>query len=197
MSFRLHELKPAPGSRPVGIRRGLGEGSGYGQTAGKVQKGQRSRSGDGKLLGFEGPAIVVKPESLQDGFCFGRILKSPFPFEPVLQITVAFEHLLEINAGLCHAMLEFMHFVLNLLKMAEGCQSRLMYGRALFKVNMLREQPQTDPPGPNHVAPVRRLFPTDQAKDRCLTRPVAAHQANMFAPIDLQCRAPQDVLRAV
>lgn len=54
MTLLLGDLKPTPGSRHRGTRLGLGEGSGGGQTAGKGMKGQRSRSGDGKLLGFEG-----------------------------------------------------------------------------------------------------------------------------------------------
>jgi large subunit ribosomal protein L15 len=50
----LHKLKPAPGSRPKRHIVGRGEGSGLGQTAGKGQKGQTSRSGDTIMNGFEG-----------------------------------------------------------------------------------------------------------------------------------------------
>ncbi len=50
----LHKLKPAPGSRPKKHIVGRGEGSGLGQTAGKGQKGQSSRSGDTIMVGFEG-----------------------------------------------------------------------------------------------------------------------------------------------
>lgn len=50
----LSNLKPTPGSRRRPVRLGMGEGSGTGQTATRGQKGQRSRSGDGKLVGFEG-----------------------------------------------------------------------------------------------------------------------------------------------
>lgn len=52
--MRLHELKPAPGSRPHRIIVGRGEGSTLGQTCGKGQKGQSCRSGDTIMLGFEG-----------------------------------------------------------------------------------------------------------------------------------------------
>lgn len=52
--INLSNLKPAPGSRRRRTRLGLGEGSGHGQTATRGQKGQRSRSGDGKMPGFEG-----------------------------------------------------------------------------------------------------------------------------------------------
>ena len=50
----LHKLKPAHGSRPKRHIVGRGEGSGLGQTAGKGQKGQSSRSGDTIMVGFEG-----------------------------------------------------------------------------------------------------------------------------------------------
>lgn len=52
--MNLSSLSARPGSRKRRTRIGLGEGSGHGQTATRGQKGQRSRSGDGKLLGFEG-----------------------------------------------------------------------------------------------------------------------------------------------
>ena len=52
--MRLHQLKPAPGSRPRKHIVGRGEGSGLGQTAGKGQKGQSSRAGDTVMTGFEG-----------------------------------------------------------------------------------------------------------------------------------------------
>jgi large subunit ribosomal protein L15 len=52
--MQLHQLKPAPGSRPKRTIVGRGEGSGLGQTAGKGQKGQAVRSGDTIMNGFEG-----------------------------------------------------------------------------------------------------------------------------------------------
>ncbi|WP_017729579.1 50S ribosomal protein L15 [Halalkalibacterium ligniniphilum] len=52
--MKLHELKPAEGSRKVRNRVGRGIGSGNGKTAGKGHKGQNARSGGGVRLGFEG-----------------------------------------------------------------------------------------------------------------------------------------------
>ncbi|GGE84268.1 50S ribosomal protein L15 [Priestia taiwanensis] len=52
--MKLHELKPAEGSRKVAKRIGRGHGSGNGKTAGKGHKGQNARSGGGVRLGFEG-----------------------------------------------------------------------------------------------------------------------------------------------
>ena len=52
--MKLHELKPAEGSRKVRNRVGRGIGSGNGKTAGRGHKGQNSRSGGGVRPGFEG-----------------------------------------------------------------------------------------------------------------------------------------------
>ena len=50
----LSQLSPAPGSHKRRVRVGRGLGSGLGKTAGKGQKGQKSRSGGVKRPGFEG-----------------------------------------------------------------------------------------------------------------------------------------------
>lgn len=52
--MKLHELKPAEGSRKERKRLGRGIGSGQGKTSGKGHKGQNARSGGGVRLGFEG-----------------------------------------------------------------------------------------------------------------------------------------------
>jgi large subunit ribosomal protein L15 len=52
--MKLHELKPAEGSRKVRNRVGRGIGSGNGKTTGKGHKGQNARSGGGVRPGFEG-----------------------------------------------------------------------------------------------------------------------------------------------
>lgn len=52
--MKLHELQPAEGSRKKRNRVGRGIGSGNGKTAGRGQKGQKSRSGGGVRPGFEG-----------------------------------------------------------------------------------------------------------------------------------------------
>ena len=52
--MKLHELKPAEGSRSARKRIGRGIGSGTGKTAGKGHKGQNARSGGGVRPGFEG-----------------------------------------------------------------------------------------------------------------------------------------------
>jgi large subunit ribosomal protein L15 len=52
--MKLHELKPAQGSRKERNRVGRGTGSGNGKTSGRGHKGQNARSGGGVRLGFEG-----------------------------------------------------------------------------------------------------------------------------------------------
>jgi large subunit ribosomal protein L15 len=67
----LGNLEPVPGSRRRPIRLGMGEGSGTGQTATRGQKGQRSRSGDGKLVGFEGGQTPLIRRIPKRGFTNG------------------------------------------------------------------------------------------------------------------------------
>jgi large subunit ribosomal protein L15 len=52
--MKLHELKPAEGSRKIRKRVGRGSSSGNGNTSGRGENGQNSRSGGGTRLGFEG-----------------------------------------------------------------------------------------------------------------------------------------------
>ena len=52
--MELHNLKPAEGSTKNGKRIGRGEGSKRGGTATRGHKGQKSRSGYSKKIGFEG-----------------------------------------------------------------------------------------------------------------------------------------------
>jgi large subunit ribosomal protein L15 len=52
--MKLHELKPAEGSRKTRNRVGRGSSSGNGKTSGRGQKGQKARSGGRTRLGFEG-----------------------------------------------------------------------------------------------------------------------------------------------
>lgn len=66
--MQLHELKPAPGSRKEGKRKGRGEGSGLGKTAGKGQGGQKARSGGGVRRGFEGGQMPLVRRLPKRGF---------------------------------------------------------------------------------------------------------------------------------
>ena len=64
--MKLHELKPAEGSRQVRNRVGRGTSSGNGKTAGRGQKGQKAR---GKVrLGFEGGQMPLFRRLPKRGF---------------------------------------------------------------------------------------------------------------------------------
>src|SRR5699024_4445848 len=64
--MKLHELKPAEGSRQVRNRVGRGTSSGNGKTAGRGQKGQKDR---GKVrLGFEGGQMPLFRRMRKRGF---------------------------------------------------------------------------------------------------------------------------------
>jgi len=52
--MKLGDLKPAKGATAKSWRRGRGHGSGNGKTAGRGHNGQKSRSGSGGKIGFEG-----------------------------------------------------------------------------------------------------------------------------------------------
>lgn len=66
--MKLHELSPAKGSRRPAKRIGRGPGSGTGKTAGKGHKGQKSRSGYSRRLGFEGGQMPLIRRVPKRGF---------------------------------------------------------------------------------------------------------------------------------
>jgi large subunit ribosomal protein L15 len=66
--MKLHELKPAEGSRKAPKRVGRGTGSGLGRNAGNGEKGQNSRSGGGVRPGFEGGQMPLYRRLPKRGF---------------------------------------------------------------------------------------------------------------------------------
>jgi large subunit ribosomal protein L15 len=66
--MRLNTLSPAPGSRKDAKRVGRGIGSGYGKTAGRGHKGQKSRSGGKVAAGFEGGQMPLQKRLPKYGF---------------------------------------------------------------------------------------------------------------------------------
>lgn len=66
--MKLHELKPAEGSRHVPKRKGRGTGTGLGKTAGRGHKGQGARSGGGKGPYFEGGQTPLQRRLPKRGF---------------------------------------------------------------------------------------------------------------------------------
>ena len=73
--MKLHELKPAAGSKKAPKRIGRGTGSGLGRNAGKGEKGQNARSGGGVRPGFEGGQMPLFRRLPKRGF------KNPFSKE--------------------------------------------------------------------------------------------------------------------
>ena len=66
--MKLHELSPAKGSRRPKKRIGRGRGSGIGGTSGRGHKGQKSRSGYSRRLGFEGGQMPLIRRVPKRGF---------------------------------------------------------------------------------------------------------------------------------
>ena len=73
--MKLHELRPAAGSKKAPQRIGRGTGSGLGRNAGKGEKGQNARSGGGVRPGFEGGQMPLFRRLPKRGF------KNPFSKE--------------------------------------------------------------------------------------------------------------------
>lgn len=76
--FGLHSLSPAPGSRRPRKRVGRGEGSGFGKTAGRGQKGYGSRSGAKDRTRFEGGQMPIQKRMRK---LRGPNMKKSMPFE--------------------------------------------------------------------------------------------------------------------
>jgi large subunit ribosomal protein L15 len=66
--MELNNLKPKKGSRHAKKRVGRGPGSGHGKTSGRGEKGQKSRSGFSRMLGFEGGQMPLHRRMPKRGF---------------------------------------------------------------------------------------------------------------------------------
>ena len=66
--MNLSNLKPAAGSRKTRKRIGRGPGSGLGGTSTRGHKGQKSRSGYSKKIGFEGGQMPIQRRLPKFGF---------------------------------------------------------------------------------------------------------------------------------
>ena len=95
--MKLHELKPAQGAVKSRKRLGRGTATGQGKTAGRGQKGQKSRSGGGVRVGFEGGQMPLARRLPKRGF------KNPFRkiyTEVNVELLNRFENGTEITAEL-------------------------------------------------------------------------------------------------
>jgi large subunit ribosomal protein L15 len=68
MTISLNSLRPAKGSTHKKKRVGRGPGSGLGKTAGRGEKGQKSRSGYSRKIGFEGGQMPLHRRLPKRGF---------------------------------------------------------------------------------------------------------------------------------
>ncbi len=66
--MKLHELKAPAGSTKNRKRRGRGTATGQGKTGGRGMNGQKSRSGGGVRLGFEGGQMPLYRRLPKRGF---------------------------------------------------------------------------------------------------------------------------------
>ena len=66
--MELSNLKPKKGARHARKRVGRGPGSGHGKTAGRGEKGQKSRTGFSRMLGFEGGQMPLHRRLPKRGF---------------------------------------------------------------------------------------------------------------------------------
>ena len=66
--MELNNLKPKKGSRHAKKRVGRGPGSGHGKTSARGEKGQKSRSGFSRSLGFEGGQMPLHRRLPKRGF---------------------------------------------------------------------------------------------------------------------------------
>lgn len=68
MAISLNSLRPAKGSTHKKKRVGRGPGSGTGKTAARGEKGQKSRSGYSRKIGFEGGQMPLHRRLPKRGF---------------------------------------------------------------------------------------------------------------------------------
>ena len=66
--MELSNLKPKKGARHAKKRVGRGPGSGHGKTSSRGEKGQKSRSGFSRKLGFEGGQMPLHRRLPKRGF---------------------------------------------------------------------------------------------------------------------------------
>ena len=66
--MKLHELRAVKGATKAPKRKGRGQATGQGTTSGRGMNGQKSRSGGGTRLGFEGGQMPLYRRLPKRGF---------------------------------------------------------------------------------------------------------------------------------
>jgi large subunit ribosomal protein L15 len=101
MAISLNSLKPAKGSTHKKKRVGRGPGSGLGKTAGRGEKGQKSRSGYSRKIGFEGGQMPLHRRLPKRGFT--NIFKKQWLEISLAALDQHFDANEEITPELLHA----------------------------------------------------------------------------------------------
>ncbi|HEX3186609.1 MAG TPA: 50S ribosomal protein L15 [Pyrinomonadaceae bacterium] len=96
----LNTLKPAKGSTHKKKRVGRGPGSGLGKTAGRGEKGQKSRSGYSRKIGFEGGQMPLHRRLPKRGFT--NIFKKRWLEVSLASLELHFEADAEITPEVLH-----------------------------------------------------------------------------------------------
>lgn len=87
--MELSNLKPKKGSRHARKRVGRGQGSGHGKMSSRGEKGQKSRSGYSRMLGFEGGQMPLHRRVPKRGFT--NIFKVEYSVVNVRDLEKVFE----------------------------------------------------------------------------------------------------------
>ena len=100
MVLSLNNLKPAKGAVHKKKRVGRGPGSGLGKTAGRGEKGQKSRSGYSAKIGFEGGQMPLHRRLPKRGFT--NIFKKRWLEVSLAALNRGFEANEEVTPELLH-----------------------------------------------------------------------------------------------
>jgi len=101
MAVTLNTLRPAKGSTHKKKRVGRGPGSGLGKTAGRGEKGQKSRSGYSAKIGFEGGQMPLHRRLPKRGFT--NIFKKRWLEVSLSALDRSFEANEEVTPEVLHA----------------------------------------------------------------------------------------------
>jgi large subunit ribosomal protein L15 len=100
MALSLNNIRPAKGSTHKKKRVGRGPGTGLGKTAGRGEKGQKSRSGYSAKIGFEGGQMPLHRRLPKRGFT--NIFKKRWLEVSLASLERAFEADAEVTPEILH-----------------------------------------------------------------------------------------------
>src|SRR5918993_821641 len=98
--MELNNLKPKKDSKHAKKRIGRGPGSGHGKTAARGEKGQKSRSGYSRQIGFEGGQMPLHRRLPKRGFT--NIFKSDYAVINLDQLEALFDGGTDVNPEVLH-----------------------------------------------------------------------------------------------